>query len=144
MASYLRRPRERRRRRRPAFLSGDHPQQSDGTGQRCEKREPILLLWKPMYVYMYMYMYMYVYVPAPDFTGHHLRLLSFPKPPFRRPVEFGCWYKIYQDPPVGVPCLEAERPVVWGSPARTPRKRRVQVYISIHTWFPQKPYRVLV
>ena len=28
---------------------------------------------------------------------------------------------IYQDPPVGVPCLEAERPVVWGSPARTPR-----------------------
>ena len=24
---------------------------------------------------------------------------------------------IYQDPPVGVPCLEAERPVVWGSEA---------------------------
>ena len=34
----------------------------------------------------------------------------------------------YQDPPVGVPCLEAERPVVWGSSARTPRKRRVLVY----------------
>ena len=25
----------------------------------------------------------------------------------------------------GVPCLEAERPVVWGSPARTPRSRKV-------------------
>ena len=29
-------------------------------------------------------------------------------------------HMFYQDPPVGVPCLEAERPVVWGSPARTP------------------------
>ena len=27
----------------------------------------------------------------------------------------------YQDPPVGVPCLEAERPVVWGSPLDTPK-----------------------
>ena len=29
---------------------------------------------------------------------------------------------LYLDPPVGVPCLEAERPVVWSSPARTPRQ----------------------
>ena len=38
---------------------------------------------------------------------------------------------LYLDPPVGVPCLEAERPVVWGSPARTLRQegpgRSVQV-----------------
>ena len=36
---------------------------------------------------------------------------------------------IYQDPPVGVPCLEAERLVVWGS-----SDRRVLVYICIYMY----------
>ena len=31
--------------------------------------------------------------------------------------------------PVGVPCLEAYISVVWGSPAKTPRSRRVQVRV---------------
>ena len=40
--------------------------------------------------------------------------------------------EVYQDLFGGVPCLEAERAVVWGSPARTPRQEgpgRVYVYM---------------
>ena len=49
---------------------------------------------------------------------------------------FGVCHVSHQDPPVGVPCLEAKRPVVWGSPASTPGRSEGpgirDVYLSLH------------